>query len=136
MPVYVKFDVPNELEESVLEAVEVARDTGRVKKGTNEVTKAVERGEAELVVIAEDVQPEEIVLHLPALGAVPVFAGIGALVALMGQIGDLAVSMVKRRAGAKDSGRFLPGHGGILDRIDSLTAAVPVYVLCLWGAAI
>lgn len=67
MPVYVKFDVPDELEESVLEAVEVARDTGRVKKGTNEVTKAVERGEAELVVIAEDVQPEEIVLHLPAL---------------------------------------------------------------------
>jgi large subunit ribosomal protein L7Ae len=67
MPVYVKFDVPDELEESVLEATEVARDTGRVKKGTNEVTKAVERGEAELVVIAEDVQPEEIVLHLPAL---------------------------------------------------------------------
>lgn len=67
MPVYVKFEVPDELEESVLEAVEVARDTGRVKKGTNEVTKAVERGEAELVVIAEDVQPEEIVLHLPSL---------------------------------------------------------------------
>lgn len=67
MPVYVKFDVPEELEETVLDAVETARDTGRVKKGTNEVTKAVERGEAELVVIAEDVQPEEIVLHLPGL---------------------------------------------------------------------
>jgi len=67
MPVYVKFEVPDELEESVLEAVEVARDTGRVKKGTNEVTKAIERGNAELVVIAEDVQPEEIVLHLPSL---------------------------------------------------------------------
>jgi len=67
MPVYVKFEVPDELEETVLDAVETARDTGRVKKGTNEATKAVERGEAELIVIAEDVQPEEIVLHLPAL---------------------------------------------------------------------
>ncbi len=67
MPVYVKFEVPEELEERVLDAVETARDTGRVKKGTNEVTKAVERGEAKLVVIAEDVQPEEIVLHLPGL---------------------------------------------------------------------
>ncbi|MDY6779241.1 MAG: 50S ribosomal protein L7Ae [Halobacteria archaeon] len=67
MPVYVKFDVPNELEERVLEALEVARDTGSIRKGTNEATKAVERGEAELVIIAEDVQPEEIVMHLPSL---------------------------------------------------------------------
>jgi large subunit ribosomal protein L7Ae len=67
MPVYVDFDVPSELEDSVLDAVEVARDTGGIRKGTNEVTKAVERGHAELVVIAEDVQPEEIVMHLPAL---------------------------------------------------------------------
>jgi len=67
MPVYVKFEVPDELQERVLEAVETARDTGSVRKGTNEATKAVERGEAELVVIAEDVQPEEIVLHLPSL---------------------------------------------------------------------
>lgn len=67
MPVYVKFEVPDELQERVLEAVETARDTGRVRKGTNEATKAIERGEAELIVIAEDVQPEEIVLHLPSL---------------------------------------------------------------------
>ena len=67
MPVYVKFEVPDELEDRVLDAVETARDTGRVKKGTNEATKAIERGEADLVVIAGDVQPEEIVLHLPAL---------------------------------------------------------------------
>lgn len=67
MPVYVKFDVPNELEERSLEALEVARDTGKIRKGTNETTKAVERGEADLVYIAEDVQPEEIVMHLPAL---------------------------------------------------------------------
>ena len=67
MPVYVDFDVPADLEESALEALEVARDTGSVKKGTNETTKAVERGNADLVYIAEDVQPEEIVMHLPEL---------------------------------------------------------------------
>jgi large subunit ribosomal protein L7Ae len=67
MPVYVDFDVPADLEEDALEALEVARDTGTVKKGTNETTKAVERGNAKLVFIAEDVQPEEIVMHLPEL---------------------------------------------------------------------
>jgi len=49
------------------EIVEIARKTGKVDKGTNEVTKAIERGQAKLVVIAEDVQPKEIVQHLPAL---------------------------------------------------------------------
>jgi large subunit ribosomal protein L7Ae len=67
MPVYVEFDVPADLAEDALEALEVARDTGTVKKGTNETTKAVERGNAELVLIAEDVSPEEIVMHLPEL---------------------------------------------------------------------
>jgi large subunit ribosomal protein L7Ae len=54
-------------EEKILHAVEVARDTGKVKVGTNETTKAVERGVAKLVVIAEDVDPKEIVMHLPPL---------------------------------------------------------------------
>jgi large subunit ribosomal protein L7Ae len=67
MPVYVDFDVPADLEDDALEALEVARDTGTVKKGTNETTKAVERGNADLVYVAEDVQPEEIVMHLPEL---------------------------------------------------------------------
>jgi large subunit ribosomal protein L7Ae len=67
MPVYVDFDVPADLEEDALEALEIARDTGTVKKGTNETTKAVERGNAELIYVAEDVQPEEIVMHLPEL---------------------------------------------------------------------
>ncbi len=64
---YVRFEMPKELADKVLEAVRVARDTGRVRIGTNETTKAVERGQAKLVVIAEDVDPEEIVMHLPIL---------------------------------------------------------------------
>mgnify|MGYP000341892318 CR=1 FL=1 len=64
---YVNFEVPKELSERVLQAVELARNTGKIKKGMNETTKAVERGEAKLVIIAEDVEPEEIVMHLPVL---------------------------------------------------------------------
>lgn len=67
MPVYVNYDVPADLQDRALEALEVARDTGSVKKGTNETTKAVERGNANLIYVAEDVQPEEIVMHLPEL---------------------------------------------------------------------
>ena len=67
MPVYVTYDVPADLQDEALSALEVARDTGSVKKGTNETTKAIERGNAKLVVVAEDVQPEEIVMHLPEL---------------------------------------------------------------------
>jgi large subunit ribosomal protein L7Ae len=67
MSVYVTYDVPADLEDDAIEALEVARDTGTVKKGTNETTKAIERGNASLVYIAEDVSPEEIVMHLPEL---------------------------------------------------------------------
>ncbi|MFC4405704.1 MULTISPECIES: 50S ribosomal protein L7Ae [Haloarchaeobius] len=67
MAVYVTKEIPADLQEDALEALEVARDTGSVKKGTNETTKAVERGNAELIFVAEDVQPEEIVMHLPEL---------------------------------------------------------------------
>jgi len=55
----VKFDVPDEIESKALEALESARDTGKIKKGTNEVTKAIERGIVQLVLISTDVQPEE-----------------------------------------------------------------------------
>ncbi len=59
--------IPKELSDKVLRLIEVARDTGKIKKGTNETTKAVERGEAKMVIIADDVEPKEIVMHLPAL---------------------------------------------------------------------
>jgi len=66
-PIFVRFDVPVELEKEALDLLAEAKDTGRIKKGTNEVTKAVERGMARLVYISEDVEPEEIVAHIPLL---------------------------------------------------------------------
>lgn len=67
MASYVDVKVPKDLAEAVLDAVEAASKGGRISKGTNEATKAIERGLAKLVVIAEDVKPEEIVMHLPVL---------------------------------------------------------------------
>ncbi|MBD3387626.1 MAG: 50S ribosomal protein L7ae [Candidatus Altiarchaeales archaeon] len=64
---YVKFEVPADLQEKALAALEKARDSGKTKKGTNEVTKAVERGNAKLVLVGGDVEPPEIVMHLPML---------------------------------------------------------------------
>ncbi len=67
MPAYVKFEVPKELSDKVLQAVTVAKATGKVRKGVNETTKTIERGLAKLVIMAMDVQPEEILMHLPVL---------------------------------------------------------------------
>ena len=67
MPAFVKFEVPKELSDKVLQAVTVAKATGNVRKGVNETTKTIERGLAKLVIMAMDVQPEEILMHLPVL---------------------------------------------------------------------
>ena len=64
---YVKFQVPADLVSPIYEALRVAHQSGKVKKGTNEVTKAIERGISKLVLIAEDVEPPEVVAHLPIL---------------------------------------------------------------------
>jgi len=64
---YVKFEVPKELADKALQVVQVAKDSGKVRKGTNESTKAIERAVAKLVLIAEDVDPPQVVAHLPIL---------------------------------------------------------------------
>ncbi len=64
---YVKFEVPKEVADSAYQIIESARDNGKIRKGTNETTKAIERAEAKLVAIASDVEPEEVVMHLPIL---------------------------------------------------------------------
>lgn len=66
-PYFVKFETPKEVSEAAYEVLRQASRSGKVRKGTNETTKAVERGLAKLVVIAEDVEPPEVVAHLPLL---------------------------------------------------------------------
>ncbi len=66
-PYYVKFETPKDLVNAIYEAVRLAKQSGKVRKGTNETTKAIERGTSKLVVIAEDVEPPEVVAHLPIL---------------------------------------------------------------------
>ncbi|MEM3607101.1 MAG: ribosomal L7Ae/L30e/S12e/Gadd45 family protein, partial [Candidatus Bathyarchaeia archaeon] len=66
-PFYVKFNVPKEVADKAYQLVQASRGTGKIKKGTNETTKSIERGLAKLVLIAEDVDPPQIVAHLPLL---------------------------------------------------------------------
>jgi phosphatidate cytidylyltransferase len=59
---------------------------------------------------------------------------LGLILSCIGIVGDLAESLIKRASGVKDSGQILPGHGGVLDRIDSLLLTAPVlYYLLYWG---
>ena len=64
---YVKFETPEDLVSPIYEAVRSAASSGKVKKGTNEVTKSIERGTGKLIIISEDVDPPEVVAHLPIL---------------------------------------------------------------------
>jgi len=59
--------VPKDVSDKILQLIEMARNSGKLRKGSNETTKAIERGMAQLVVIADDVEPKEIVMHIPAL---------------------------------------------------------------------
>ena len=87
--------------EKAYEAIEIARTTGKIKKGTNEVTKTVERGNAKLVVIAKDVNPAEITMHIPLLCKekgvacveVPSKDELGAAAGM--QVGTVAVAIVE-----------------------------------------
>jgi phosphatidate cytidylyltransferase len=69
---------------------------------------------------------------LPVNRAVAFGCGVG----IFSIIGDLTESMFKRAAALKDSGSILPGHGGLLDRLDSVTAAAPLYALGLFGSGV
>jgi phosphatidate cytidylyltransferase len=56
---------------------------------------------------------------------------VGLIVVALGMLGDLFESVLKRTAGAKDSSRLIPGHGGLLDRIDAFLFATPAYYILL-----
>jgi large subunit ribosomal protein L7Ae len=66
-PIYVRFETPSDLADKALQLVQVASETGKIRVGTNEVTKSSERSEAKLVIMAEDVDPVEILVHVPML---------------------------------------------------------------------
>lgn len=64
---YVNFSVSNDVVAKTYEALQLAKQSGTIRKGANEVTKSIERGLATFVVIAEDVDPEEVVIHIPKM---------------------------------------------------------------------
>jgi large subunit ribosomal protein L7Ae len=64
---FVKFEMPDDLVKKVYVAATVAKATGKIRKGVNETTKAIERGIAKLVIMAGDVEPQEILMHIPVL---------------------------------------------------------------------
>lgn len=124
MPSYVKFETPKELIPQILEMLSVAKDSGKVKKGVNETTKSIERKLAQFVVVAEDVQPEEVVVHIPVLceengisyAFVPAKKELGHAVGI--GVGTSAVA-VENAGGASESLQ------GILKKLPRSEAAAP-----------
>jgi ribosomal protein eL8 len=67
MAKFVKLEISKDLTDKIYEAIEIAHSTGKLRKGVNETTKCLERGLAKLVILAADVTPEEVVMHLPVI---------------------------------------------------------------------
>lgn len=94
-------ELSKELIDKVYESIELAKATGKLRKGSNEVTKALEKGEAKLVIIAKDVNPPEITMHLPLLAEeknitlveVPSKEELGAAAGI--EVGTAAVAVTK-----------------------------------------
>ena len=92
-------EVPKELLDKVYEAIETAKTTGKIKKGTNETTKTIEKGKAKMVVIAKDVTPPEITMHIPLIAeeknvpcfTVPSKEELGAAAGIQVGAGSIAV---------------------------------------------
>ena len=103
----VRTEIPKELADQILKLVEDARSGGKIRKGTNEATKSVERAEAKLVIIAADVNPAEIIQHIPMLcdekkipyAFVPTKADLGAAAGL--PVGTSAIAIVSAGEGTK-----------------------------------
>lgn len=69
--------------------------------------------------------------HNPWYILLPILGGIGLVMGCVGQAGDLLVSFIKRKANVKDTGHIIPGHGGLLDRIDSMLLGAPVFLIVI-----
>ncbi len=67
MSVHVKFETPNDMADSIYEMIKGVKEHGKIKRGSNEVTKAAERGVAKMIIMAEDVNPPELLAHLPLI---------------------------------------------------------------------
>ena len=93
-------EVPKELVDKVYEIIETAKTTGKVMKGTNETTKAIERGKAKFVAVAKDVSPPEIIMHIPVFAeeknapcfTVPSKEELGAAAGIQVGTGSVAVT--------------------------------------------
>jgi len=100
-------DATKEQIDKALEAIEVARATGKIRKGTNETTKVIEKEKAKLVVVAKDVSPPEVVMHIPLLckeKGIPCISGpskeeLGAAAGL--SVGTSSVAIVEEGEAAK-----------------------------------